>query len=251
MVDLFSYAKVEETLKFKSASVLLVLFTLLTACGVSSPATVPPSATTTTPEILPIIETFTPIPTFTAAPQSTATPIFQLGNDGKSVVLDFTARVCEAKWVNSVDTKAQPCPGDLNNPTSGYVGLLSGSDQGLDAGFAMILNMPASKNAGGLFGRFPKFQVGPNDEFRAFLACRSNSNCEVEFALGYYDANGKYQEAFPIQYYRQGIEPPINYVQPLNSLAGQTVEFVLVVRATYQSDPLAAWALWISPRILR
>lgn len=237
-------------MKFKLALVLLVIFTLLTACGaVEQSAPLPPVATTVAPPAT--RQVFTPIPTFTAAPQPTAMSVFQLENNGKSVVFDFTSRVCEAKWVNSVDTKALPCPGDLNNPTSGYVGLLSGSDQGLDAGFAMILNMPASNNAGGIFGRFPKFQVGPNDEFRASLACRTNSNCEVEFALGYYDANGKYQEAFPIQYYRQGVEPPINYVQPLNSLAGQTVEFVLVVRAKYLSDPMAAWALWISPRILQ
>lgn len=234
-------------MKFKLAFVLLLL---LTACGAQSPALVPPSATTTTPEILPIIETFTPIATFTPLPQPTRTPLFQLNDNGKTVVYDFTAHVCEATWSNSIK-RGLPCPGDINNPVSGYVGLLSGSDQSFPADFPMLLTFPAYERSGGLFGRFPKFQVGPDDEFRASLACRANSNCEVEFALGYYDANGKYQETFPVQYYRQGVEPPINYIQSLASLGDQTVEFVLVVRAKYQSDPTAAWALWISPRILR
>lgn len=230
-------------MKFQTALTLLVL---LTACGVSTPAPVSPSSTP-----MPPTEAFTPIPTFTSAPQPTPTPLFQLNDDGKTVVYDFTSRVCEAKWVNSVDPKALPCPGDINNPGYGYVGLLSGSDQGLDAGFAMILTMPASQNAGGIFGRFPKFQVGPNDEFRTSLACRSNSACEVEFTLAYYDANGKYQENYPIITYRQGVDSPINSVWSLSGLSGQTVEFVLAVRAKYQSDPNAAWGLWISPRIVR
>jgi hypothetical protein len=115
----------------------------------------------------------------------------------------------------------------------------------------LILTFPAYNNGAGLFGRFPKFQVGPNDEFRTSINCRSAFRCEMEFALAYYDANGKYYETFPINYYRMGVEPPINYVQPLNSLSGQTVDFVLVVRAMYQSDPTTAWGLWIAPRILR
>jgi hypothetical protein len=234
-------------MKFKFALVLLLL---LTACGAPAPTPIVPSETSAPPSLVPNTEAFTPIPTFTLAPQATATPAFQLGNDGKTVVYDFTAHVCEANWMTG-STKNLPCPGDINNPSVGYVGLLSGSDQGLAKDFPLLLTFPAYNNGAGLFGRFPKFQVGPNDEFRASFTCRSSAQCEVEFTLAYYDANGKYQEVFPVNYYRMGVEPPINFVQPLNSLSGQTVEFVLVVRATYQSDPAAAWGLWIAPRILR
>lgn len=228
-------------MKFQSSLILLVL---LTACGVSTPVPVSPS-----PTPIPPTEAFTPIPTFTSAPQPTPTPLFQLGDDGKTVVFDFTARLCEAKWVNSVNPQPLPCPGDLSNVGKGYIGLLSGSDQGLDVNFPMILAFPAYDNAGGLFGRYPKFTVGPNDEFRASLTCRSNTPCFVSYALGYYDANGKYYEPFPIEYYKYDVEPPINYVWPLSQLAGQTVEFVLTVRN--EGDALQAWALWISPRVLR
>ncbi len=229
----------------------LILLFLLTACGtVQNAAPLPPVATTAAPP--PTQQVFTAIPTFTEAPQPTTTPLFQLNDNGKSVAYDFTASLCEAKWVNSVNPQALPCPGDLNNVGKGYVGLLSGSDQGLDVNFPMIMSFPAYDNAGGLFGRYPKFTVGANDVFQASLTCRSgHPNCQIEFALGHYDANGKYHEDFPVNYYRFGVEPPLNYVQPLNSLSGQTVEFVLVVRSMYQSDPLEAWGLWISPRILR
>ncbi len=227
---------------------LLYLIFLLAACAPAP--TVNPTSTTMPPTPLPPTVAFTPIPTFTEAPPPTATPTFDLNNDGLTIAYDFTAHLCEANWMNSIK-KGLPCPGDLNNPAEGYVGLLSGSDQGFASDFAMILTRPAYPSGGGIFGRFPKFQVGPNDEFRASLSCRSNSGCEVEFTLAYYDANGKYQEPFPTQVYRQGVEPPINFILPLNSLSGQSVEFVLVVRAKFQSDPTAAWALWISPRILR
>jgi hypothetical protein len=67
--------------------------------------------------------------------------------------------------------------------------------------------------------------------------------------LGYYDARGKYQEPWPMEYYRYGVEPPINRTWPLSQLAGQTVEFVLAVRG--EQNPTENWALWIAPRILR
>jgi hypothetical protein len=235
-------------MKFKFALVLLLL---LTACGAPAFTPLPSSATSVAPSLVPNTKAFTPIPTFTSAPQATPTPVFQLDNVGKTVAYDFTAHICEANWMTG-SVKNLPCPGDINNPSVGYVGLLSGSDQGLAADFPMLLTFPAYNNGAGLFGRFPKFQVGPNDEFRTSFTCRSgNPNCEIEFTLGYYDANGKYQEVFPLNYYRMGVEPSINFVQPLNSLNGKTVEFVLVVRAMYQSDPNAAWGLWIAPRILR
>jgi len=234
-------------MKIKFAIVLLIL---LTTCAPARPVTPSPVPTAIAPP--PSTVAFTAIPTFTPAPIPTTTPQFQLGNDGKTVVYDFAAHLCEANWMTGVK-KDLPCPGDLNNPSLGYVGLLSGTDQGLAPDFPLVLTFPAydASSGRGLFGRFPKFQVGPNDEFRTAFTCRSGFRCEVEFTLGYYDANGKYYEPFPLNYYRFGVEPPINYVQPLNSLSGQTVELVLVVRAMYQSDPTLAWGLWIAPRILR
>lgn len=237
-------------MKIKFAIILFALF--LSACfGIPSTPQVAPTAAPPTETLAPQpTATFTPTPTFTDTPAPTSTPSIQINNDGKTVVFDFTAQLCEAKWVNSVNPQPLPCPGDLNNVGKGYIGLLSGSDQGLALDFPMILSFPAYDNALGLFGRYPKFTVGANDEFRATLTCRSNAACFISFALGYYDANGKYHEPFPMEYYKYGVEPPINYVWPIGELAGQTVEFVLAVR-NEKGDPLQAWGLWISPRIVR
>jgi hypothetical protein len=221
---------------------LLSVFLLLSAC--TAAPTAAPTIVVLPPTSAPTAA-FTAIPTFTPAPAPTS--IFQFGNDGKTVAYDFTSHLCEANWMTG-SQKNLPCPGDLDNPSPGYVGLLSGSDQGLAADFPMILMNPIT---GGLFGRFPSFTVGSNEEFRTTFTCRSGYRCEMEFTLGYYDSRGKYQEPFPINYYRFGVEPPINYIQPLGSLSGQTVDFVLVVRPMYQSDPAQAWGLWLSPRILR
>ena len=242
----FAKANLEERMKTKFAIILSVF--LLTAC-IGQPTTpqvnLPPTATLAPPAT----ETPIPVPTFTETPAPTATPRIQINNEGKTVVFDFTAQLCEAKWVNGAYPQPLPCPGDLNNVGKGYIGLLSGSDQGLALDFPMILSFPAYDNALGIFGRYPKFTVGANDEFRASFTCRSNTPCFVSYALGYYDANGKYQEPFPMEYYKFGVEPPINYVWPLGQLAGQTVEFTLVVRN--EGDAQQAWALWISPRIVR
>ena len=231
---------------------LLLLALLLAACApvqvpVPPSTTVPPTSAPAT--IAPPTETVAPTPASTATPDLSSASFIDLDNDGKTVAYDFTEHLCEAHWTNSVDPKGVPCPGDLNSVSKGYVGLLSGSDAGLDAGLPMILAFPAYDNAGGIFGRYPKFTVGPNDEFRVSLTCRSNSNCFISFSLGYYTADGKYQEPFPIEYIRITAEPPQNYVMSLKALAGQTVSFNLVVRA--EGFPTEAWALLIQPRILR
>ncbi|MBV6395576.1 MAG: hypothetical protein HFACDABA_01154 [Anaerolineales bacterium] len=208
-----------------------------TPIAVVPPTFAPPTVAPTSP------------PAATATAELTNASYIDLDNDGKTVVYDFTEHLCEARWTNNTDPKGLPCPGDLNNIGKGYIGLLSGSDIGLDAGLPMLLAFPAYDNVYGLFGRYPKFTVGANDEFRVSLACRSNSKCFISFAIGYYDSNGKYQEPFPTEYYRPDVEPPLTYVWPLGSLAGQTVEFSLAIRA--EDFPAEAWALLIQPRILR
>lgn len=235
----------------------LALFALLLTACVSIQVPVPP-ATGVPPTSAPSAlapptdaptDAPTSIPAFTDTPEPTSASYINLDNDGKTVVYDFTERLCEARWTNNTDPKGLPCPGDLNNVGQGYIGLISGSDAGLDAGLPMILAFPAYDKTYGIFGRYPKFTVGANDEFRVSLTCRSGAQCFISFALGYYDAGGKYQEPFPAEYYRPDIEPPINYAWSLSSLAGQTVEFSLVVRA--EGSPTEAWALLIQPRILR
>ena len=227
---------------------LLLLAVFLTACApVQVP--VPPVTQAVQPTSVSPTAILAPVPTSSETPDLSSASFIDLSNDGKTLAYDFTEHLCEAHWTNSVDPNGLPCPGDFNNVGKGYVGLLSGSDAGLDLALPMILAFPAYENAGGIFGRYPKFTVETDDEFRVSLSCRSNSNCYITFNLGYYDANGKYQEPFPAEFYRPTVEPPQNLVYSLKGLAGQTVEFVLVVRA--EGFPTEAWALLIQPRILR
>ena len=217
----------------------LLLFTL--ACGInvntaSTKSSADPTGFTFTSASL--------APTAIASP----TPRFQFDDGQRSVAYDFTAHLCDAKWLNSADPKSLPCPGSLDNSAKGYIGLLSGIEQGLASDFVMILAKPANDGAGGIFGRYPAFQVLAADEFRASLTCRTNLPCAVEFSLGYYDENGEYVEPYPAVSYH-GSGDVINFVLPLHGLANKTVEFVLVVRNI--GDPASAWALWVAPRIVR
>ncbi|MEW5941447.1 MAG: hypothetical protein AB1750_17415 [Chloroflexota bacterium] len=227
------------------ALLLICIFALLISACI--PASASPTATAVPATASP---TFTAVPTFTEVPLPTPTPPFlDLDNGKKAVVYDFTERLCEANWMNGGE-KHLPCPGDLNDPLHGYVGLLSGSDLGLPDDLAMVVMYPAqpSSGYGAIFGRFPKFKAGPFDVFRASLACRSGANCDVEFSLGYYDWNGEFKETYPKVAYKQG-DPPVNIKQPLGGIVGKPVEFVLIIRAN--GDPANAWALLVAPRVLR
>jgi hypothetical protein len=97
--------------------------------------------------------------------------------------------------------------------------------------------------------RYPSFTVHAGDRFRATLRCQVNAPCDIEYALEYYDAVGKYHSPFMSWAYRAG-DPPINVDTDLSMLAGQTVDFVLTLRA--QNDtPQQDYSLWIAPHIYR
>jgi hypothetical protein len=224
--------------------------------AIPAPTDTLPPAATERPTNTPVLEppTYTPFPTFT--PRATLAPIptdspFDFTNGIRKVSLDFTARLCEAVWMNGGE-KDLPCPGDMNDPSHGYVGLLSGSDQGLDPAFAMVMLHPAMNSSGfggAIFGRFPKLRISFNNIFKTAISCRSGAPCDFEFTLGYYDESGKYHEDdYPKVSYKQG-DAPLNYVAKLGNLEGQTVELVLVVRS--YNDTADNWALLLSPRLLR
>jgi len=215
---------------------LIPILLCLLACGMAVNTTLSTHSPSTT--------TISLQSTSTAVP----TPRFQFDDGQRKIAYDFTAHLCDAQWFNSADPKSLPCPGNLKQSGNGYVGLVSGTEQGLDSDISLILVKPATETAGGLFGRYPAFHVLPADEFRASFTCRADIPCAVEFNLGYYDESGKYVEPYPTVTYH-GSSSVINYVLPLDALANRDIEFVLVVRNI--GDPTSAWALWVAPRIVR
>ena len=142
----------------------------------------------------------------------------------------------------------EACPGASADQSGGYATLLDPLSEGLSANSPVLLIIP---NANALFLRYPPFTVGANDRFRATLRCRAHSPCDLQFALEYYDSNGKFQGPFMSWDFNSGMAP-IQLDASLNALAGQSVDFVLVVRLFHQIASLQEDnGLWIAPHIYR
>ena len=205
-------------------------------CGLTSP--IPPTVTASAP---PPAATFTPIPTYTPIPTGTTIP--------GSVVLDFAAQLCNAKWMNNAQ-KFSACPDANADHSTGYGVVLDPAPEGWSAATPVLMTLPAWNGYQGLFLRFPALKIEAGDRFRATLQCRTNSTeCDVEFALEYYDANGKYHSPFGTWNQNSGMAPtPVDY--DLGALSGQNVELTLVIRPNNDSPQLDA-ALWIAPQIFR
>jgi hypothetical protein len=176
--------------------------------------------------------------------------------DPATVAFDFIARRCEAEWVNSGENL--PCNGDLTDIGAGYAGLEVNSS--LEGNFTVnaeaLLTIPGHTGTfTAIFGQYPAFTVQYGDSFRAVLACQQDPGpCDVGFDLMYYDDQGTFHE-FP------GFGPPPYDVDDsstggylfvdlsLNSLAGETVEFILGARDGDGAE--GSRALWIRPYIYR
>jgi hypothetical protein len=138
------------------------------------------------------------------------------------------------------------CSGTDPASTAGYVMLMDGDVQGLPSNIPLLLMYPPQVDGDTLFGKYPAFAVQKGDRFRAVLACRAHTFCDVEFGLDYYNAKGRTGLADWAYLFT---DPPKVIDYSLDSIAGQSVQFRLVVRR--HGIGLQAYALWIIPHIYR
>ncbi|MBI5351015.1 MAG: hypothetical protein HZB50_00090 [Chloroflexi bacterium] len=223
--------------------VFVIIATTTLACGLSAPAL--PTATETpipaTATEVPPTATFTPIPTLTPIP--TATPI------PGTVVLDFIAQLCNAKWMNG-GQKFASCPDANADHSKGYAIAIDPTSEGLPAGTPVLMTIPAWNGFAALFLRYPALTIQAGDRFRATIQCQSTSTaCDVSFGLDYYDANGKYHSPLGMWNQNTGMTPTVIDFD-LSSLAGQNVDLVLAIRPNNSSPQFDA-GLWIAPQVFR
>lgn len=215
--------------------ILLIPVFILSACRpmvlLAIPSPVQPSPT------------FTQIPTLTPSPTSAVTPPPLLG----TIALDFVALMCNAQWMNGV--QYLPCPPTEASRPGGYPSMMDPVSQGLPANTPILLTVPAQNGASSIFGRYPSFTVRAGDHFRSTLRCVTAAPCNIEFALEYYDSQGKYHSNFASWVYIGGT-PPIPVDLDLSPLTGQKVDFTLAVRPQ-DSAPQDDLALWVAPHIFR
>jgi hypothetical protein len=114
----------------------------------------------------------------------------------------------------------------------------------------MIIALPGKGDGSGigLFGHYPPMLVYNGDTFFATIACQGDADCYLEFSLEYFDELGNYQDTSWSWIHQVGDGPQMISAD-LSSLAGQTVDFLLVLRAEDELE--GQWAAWIQPYIYR
>jgi len=234
-------------------SLLLGLFLVGCAPTANQPtkeATSPTEAATE--PIAQQLATPTVIPTKTATATETVTPIstpdFTLiglpDEENGTLVFDFVEQMCNAEWYTRGEDL--PCPGDNSQSSAGYVVKLDGEEQGLSSDINVLLAYTPQKNYETISSEYPAFTVQKGDRFRAVLACKEHTFCDVEFVLDFSNEKG----SAGLKNWRYLFaDEPIVVDYPLDALAGQTVQFHLNVRA--RGNPIEAYAVWIAPHIYR
>ncbi|MBI3170877.1 MAG: hypothetical protein HYZ22_20550 [Chloroflexi bacterium] len=161
------------------------------------------------------------------------------------VAYNFADNYCQADWSNG---NPLPCPGS-NGDANGYVIRLNAPvmENGFTEDEPGLLTVPQDKNNGFISGQFPAFTVQSGDRFRTIVNCQHNANnCNVVFRLDYLN-NGvvktyaSWAEVYEGKYYPVDLD--------LNSLAGQTLKFILVVSANGGNNQ--DLAIWLNPHIVR
>ena len=200
-------------------------------------------------------EALLPPPSETSEPEPTE-ELFSSPRAG-FIAFDFVARMCDATWSNSV--LYIPCPGDSEVDDEGYVLLLDevmlDTETTIDLP-SLLTVVPQGTNFGGIFGHYPSFTVQAGDQFRTVLGCMHTGGlCNVDFELQYFDTYGNFQRLnfgstpWPFSDISVSDEPYLVIQEDLTPLAGQTVEFTLVVRD--QDDEGDDLAVWVAPYIWR
>ena len=210
----------------------------------SSPDFVTPSVTSTEYPTVSPTQTPVPTPTATLSPTPDLSLIGLPAEAPGTTAFDFVASMCDATWFN--DSQKLPCPGDDDQSSAGYVMGLNGDVQRLPPAIHVILTYPPQVTYETIFSKYPSFVVEKGDRFRAVLACKLHTFCDVEFSLEYFDDHGK--SGFANWPYRFTAAPlVIDY--PLDGIAGKTVQFGLAVRGN--GIRTEAYAVWIDPHIYR
>jgi hypothetical protein len=235
----------------KRFTLFLVMGLLISGCRISVPVTsepivIPTIMDTDTP--IPVPPTQTPVPTLTAT--ATIPPAPDLGVIGLptepagSVALDFVDQMCMAEWYT--EGQSLPCPGDSSQADTGYVMRLDGGFEGVPPGFQMMLTYPPQVHYSRISGKYPPFTIEKGDRLRTVTACLADKVCDVEFSLYYINHGGL---RIISRWHYLFIDEPVVFDYSLDSIAGETVQFVL--SATAIGGLTDTYAVWIAPHIYR
>jgi hypothetical protein len=169
------------------------------------------------------------------------------GSGGYAVVYDFAANLCSAGWWN--DTASLPCPG-TDGSANGFALKLDNPvlENGVPALSPGILMSPQQVFNGVVYGVYPATKVSTGDIFQVTVGCQNSAvNCYARYFLQYKTQSGNIFTLWTWNEKYEGLS--YNASVKLDSLAGQTVSFILGIRAF--GSAAGDRALWVHPVIVR
>lgn len=181
--------------------------------------------------------------------------IFGIGEDAKpfwvqidvaGTLYDFTKNFCAsgAKWTSSAGTL--PCPGTIGDDDGWVVKIENPTlENGYKDDEPGLQVRPEKVTDGWIKGVYPEITVTEGVVFRAIIGCYEDYDCDVKFKLNYKIDGGSEKT---LQTWHEVQDDQFNRIKvDLDSLAGEKVQFILLVEANGSSAHDRAF--WFAPRI--
>ncbi len=165
-----------------------------------------------------------------------------------SLVYDFAANYCKAKWQSGAGVL--PCPG-TSSGTDGFVTLLDTPKlENRQEDELTLWAHPQNIQNGYISGMYPSFTIQPGHHFTAWVGCLGDSKgCNVTFRLDFVNTkNGQVKSLGVWQEVYDGQITVINL--DLGQDAGKTVQFIMTVDVS-GGDPARANSFWFVPGIVQ
>ena len=181
--------------------------------------------------------------------------LFGVGNDDKTfwveievlgTFFDFTENACDDDVTWKSGAGELPCPGE-DTDTDGWVQIIDKPtlENGAVDNEPGIKVQPEMVTDGWIRGIYPEISVTEGVFFKAIVGCYGKADCNVKFKLNY-KLEGETEKTLAT--WQEVQDNKFNRVKvDLSSLAGEEVQFILLVEAN--GSPTNDRALWFGPRI--
>ncbi|OGO41538.1 MAG: hypothetical protein A2W36_01450 [Chloroflexi bacterium RBG_16_58_14] len=158
---------------------------------------------------------------------------------------DLAVDMCQASWRSSA--VSLPCPGNPSSAAGSEVLTFSPVfESGVQENEGTLWTRPEVKVGGWIQGVYPPYTIRQGDQFVSQVGCLKDSQgCEVTFTLDYILPNGTIRNLG--QWYEVYDGKVTTIRVDLNSLVGNSVQFILVVTAV--NNPSKANAFWFVPSV--
>ncbi len=167
--------------------------------------------------------------------------------DIAGTLYNFVDNICASDVTWTSTSGALPCPGTAGD-SEGWVFKLDNPklENGVTDNEPAILVHPAMVTDGWIKGAFPAISVTGDVYFKSVIGCYYGAtDCDIKFKLNYIEEGGTEKTLATWHEVQDGSSRKVEF--DLSSLAGKTVQFILVVEAN--GDFNLDEGLWLLPRI--